>query len=197
MNAMTYNGGYELNVTVNIPYEGNYYAVINTNHTNTPSIRMNWTTPIYKIDIRDIPALANLSSDLLAVANTKGWQVLSDEMGVSAFNAVSLAEPYDDGATENNTPSTRDNIMENITATQINNLQWTTGPLSLNRGYYTLYSKSNNSNNFKVYKVLEDGGEYPIAMSYDNSLVCFDIKEDSTIRILFNNENIDIELIKS
>ena len=197
MNAMTYNGGYELNVTVNIPYEGNYYAVINTNHTNTPSIRMNWTTPIYKIDIRDIPALANLSSDLLAVANAKGWQVLSDEMGVSAFNAVSLAEPYDDGATENNTPSTRDNIMENITATQINDLQWTTGPLSLNRGYYTLYSKSNNSNNFKVYKVLEDGGEYPIAMSYDNSLVCFDIKEDSTIRILFNNENIDIELIKS
>ena len=198
MNAMTYNGGYELSVSVNIPYEGNYYAVINTDYTKTPSIRMNWTSPIYKIDIRGIPALSNLTSELLAVANNKGWQVLAGEEQSSIINTVDLADAYDsDEITKNDIIDARSNIMENISATQIDNLQWTTSLLSLNKGYYTLYSKSNNNNNFKVYKVLEDGGEYPIAMSYDNSLVCFDIKEDSTIRILFNNENIDIELIKS
>lgn len=198
MNAMTYNEGYELSVSVNIPYEGNYYAVINTNFTKTPPIRMNWTSPIYKIDIRGIPALSNLTPELLAVANNKGWQVLAGEQQSSIIDAVDLVDLYDsDEVSENDTLNTRNNIMENASVTQINNLQWTTSLLSLNKGYYTLYSKSNNNNNFKVYKVLEDGGEYPIAMSYDNSLVCFDIKEESTIRILFNNENIDIELIKS
>lgn len=198
MNAMTYNEGYELSVSVNIPYEGNYYAVINTNYTGTPSIKMNWTSPIYKIDIRGIPALSNLSPELLAVANDKGWQVIYEEEQASNVNAIALAALYDnDEVTENDITNTKNNIMENASVTQVDNLQWTTGALSLNKGYYTLYSKSNNNNNFKVYKVLEDGGEYPIAMSYDNSLVCFDIKEESTIRILFNNENIDIELIKS
>ena len=198
MNAMTYNEGYELSVSVNIPYEGNYYAVINTNYTKTPSVKMNWSSPIYKIDIRGIQALSNLSPELLAVANNKGWQVISGEQQASNANAISLASVYDsDEVTENDIINTRNNIMENTSVTQVDNLQWTTGVLSLNKGYYTLYSKSNNNNNFKVYKVLEDGGEYPIAMSYDNSLVCFDIKEESAIRILFNNENIDIELIKS
>ena len=159
---------------------------------------MNWSSPIYKIDIRGIPALSNLSPELLAVANNKGWQVISGEQQASNANAISLASLYDnDEVTENDITNTRNNIMENASVTQIDNLQWTTSVLSLNKGYYTLYSKSNNNNNFKVYKVLEDGGEYPIAMSYDNSLVCFDIKEESSIRILFNNENIDIELIKS
>ena len=198
MNAMTYTQWHGLRIPVNIPYEGNYYAVINTDYPTTPPVQMEWTSPIYKIDIRGIPALSNLTPELLAVANNKGWQVLYDEQQTSDINAVDLdTSDVSGGVTENDTTNTRNNIMENTSVTQINNLQWTTGVLSLNRGYYTLYSKSNNNNNFKVYKVLEDGGEYPIAMSYDNSLVCFDIKEKSTIRILFNNENIDIELIKS
>ena len=198
MNAMTYTEWHGLRIPVNIPYEGNYYAVINTDYPTTPTVQLNWTSPIYKIDIRGIPALSNLTSDLLAVANNKGWQVLYGEQQALDNNDVDLAILDDsDDVTENNTTNARNNIMENTSVTQINNLQWTTGVLNLNKGYYTLYSKSNNNNNFKVYKVLEDGGEYPIAMSYDNSLVCFDIKEKSAIRILFNNENIDIELIKS
>lgn len=198
MNAMTYTEWHGLRIPVNIPYEGDYYAVINTDYSTTPSVQLNWTSPIYKIDIRGIPALSNLTPELLAVANNKGWQVLYGEQQALVNNDVDLAILDDsDDVTENDIINTRSNIMENTSVTQINNLQWTTGVLNLNKGYYTLYSKSNNSNNFKVYKVLEDGGEYPIAMSYDNSLVCFDIKEDSTIRILFNNENIDIELIKS
>lgn len=198
MNAMTYTQWHGLRIPVNIPYEGNYYAVINTDYPTTPPVQMEWTSPIYKIDIRGIPALSNLTPELLAVANNKGWQVLYDEQQTSDINAVDLdTSDVSGGVTENDTTNTRNNIMENTSVTQINNLQWTTGVLTLNRGYYTLYSKSNNNNNFKVYKVLEDGGEYPIAMSYDNSLVCFDIKEKSTIRILFNNENTDIELIKS
>lgn len=198
MNAMTYTEWHGLRIPVNIPYEGNYYAVINTDYPTTPTVQLNWTSPIYKIDIRGIPALSNLTSDLLAVANNKGWQVLYGEQQALDNNDVDLAILDDsDDVTENNTTNARNNIMENTSVTQINNLQWTTGVLNLNKGYYTLYSKCNNNNNFKVYKVLEDGGEYPIAMSYDNSLVCFDIKEKSAIRILFNNENIDIELIKS
>mgnify|MGYP002515507242 CR=1 FL=1 len=200
MNTMVYNEGYELNVTVNIQNEGNYYAVINTNYTGTPSVSMVWTSPIYKVDVRGIPALWNLSPELLAVANEKGWQVLCEEKPTQTNAASQVAVFDDENQNETNVNSNenaRINIMEDIPTIQISETEWSTDLLILETGYYTLYSKSNINNNFKVYKVLEDGGEYPIAMSYDNSLVCFDINDESAVRIIFNNENIDIELIKS
>lgn len=183
MNAMTYNDGYDLKINVNIPIEDKYFVIINTDYTTNPPISIRWSSPIYKLDIRNIPALNNLSSELISNANEKGWQVLYG-------NTDTIDNISSDNETDNY------NFMETITSSLIDDNKWSTEPFVLNKGYYTLYSKNHNNNNFKVYKIV-DSGEYPIAMSYDDSLVCFEINDDTNIKIIFNNENIDIELLKS
>lgn len=194
INGMVYNSGYNIEIPVNIQTEGQYYAVINTNYTALPPVSMVWSSPIYKIDIRNIPALYNLSPELLAVANEKGWQVICDDIDAASVQTLSL----DDTPISNDIIDEIDNTnyMENINSTLIDENKWTTERFNLNKGYYTIYSKTNNNNNFKVYKIVENG-EYPIAISYDDSVLCFEINDNTDIRIVFNNENKDIELLKS
>lgn len=197
INGMVYNNGYKIEIPVNIQSEGEYYAVINTNYTAIPPVSMVWSSPIYKIDIRNIPALYNLSPELLAVANEKGWQVICTNTDAASVQTMSLENDIapSNEITIEEIDST--NYMENINSTLVNGNKWTTEQFTLSKGYYTLYSKTNNNNNFKVYKIVENGGEYPIAISYEDTVLCFEINDDTNVRILFNNENKDIELLKS
>lgn len=190
MSTLMYSSGYTTTSKVNINKTGQYIVVINSNTSTRPSVSLLWNTPYHKIDIRDTPGAANLSSINVSVANDKGWHVIYKDtqvVSLAARRAVSVNK------IENNNTIDLTELQSNT----IENDMYTTETFNINSGYYTLYSKSDNNDNFKVYKVLEDG-EYPIAISYDNDYVlCFNLEDNSDIRIVYKNENKDLILQKS
>ena len=191
VSSMMYSNGYGVDSQVNISKDDWYYVVINTNINERPTVTLTWNVVYHKLDIRDTPGSSNISSINISTANNKGWQIIHKDAQIikrSIKRAVSTINEYE-----------VDSIID-LTKIDFNNIDednFTTEVFSIASGYYTLFSKSNNNDNFKVYKVLEDG-EYPIAISYDNDYVlCFNVDHICNIRIKYRNENKDLILQKS
>lgn len=191
VSSMMYSNGYGVDTQVSISKTDNYYVVINTNINERPSVTLTWDVVYHKLDIRDTPGSSNMTSINVSVANNKGWQIIHKDAQIikrSIKRAVSTVNEYE-----------VDSIID-LTKIDNNNIDgdnFTTEVFSIDPGYYTLFSKSNINDNFKVYKVLEDG-EYPIAISYDKDYVlCFNVDNRCNIRIKYRNENKDLILQKS
>lgn len=192
MSTLMYSSGYTTTSKVNINTTGQYMVIINSNTSTRPSVSLIWNTPYHKIDIRDTPGSNDLTSINVSVANDKGWHVIYKDTQVVSLAARRAASV---NKIENNNVTTLD--LTELESTNIENNMYTTETFNIESGYYTLYSKTDNNDNFKVYKVLEDG-EYPIAISYDNDYVlCFNLEDNSDIRIVYRNENKDLILQKS
>lgn len=191
VSSMMYSNGYGVDSQVNISSYDWYYVVINTNINERPTVTLTWNVVYHKLDIRDTPGSSNISSINISAANNKGWQIIHKDAQIikrSIKRAVSTINEYEVDSIIDLTKIDNNNIDEDNFTTEI---------FSIAPGYYTLFSKSNNNDNFKVYKVLEDG-EYPIAISYDNDYVlCFNVDHICNIRIKYRNENKDLILQKS
>lgn len=191
VSSMMYSNGYGVNSQVNISKSDNYYVVINANINERPTVTLTWNVVYHKLDIRDTPGSSNISSINISAANNKGWQIIHKDTQIikrSVKRAISTINEYEVDSIIDLTKINNNNIDED---------NFTTEVFSIDSGYYTLFSKSNNNDNFKVYKVLEDG-EYPIAISYDKDYVlCFNVDNRCNIRIKYRNENKDLILQKS
>jgi hypothetical protein len=209
MNSLIYSNGFTDEFTVMID-EDAYYCIYSscTDSTdpNTNNLSLTWYMPYYIIDIRNTPADDMSSTNVQTAMNTlnnKGWQVKANSLvaTMSLFNMTKV-EPTKSNYLEDVKYVEEELELENINIENeyyMHNDEpkiFITEVFEVPAGYYNLYSDFNESDNFIVYKVTNIG-EYPIAISYDNEYsICFDLFENSAIKIKYKSTTHDLILKK-
>lgn len=169
MNAPVYNNSTTNSLDIDIDENTTYYLYASTpNNTITNDVfSIKWYAPYFYIDIRYTPADTDTDNTLNAI------YTLNDK----GWNVLSTGL----GA------QTINNIEQDISISS---------NLTLQKGYYTIYSEANTSDKIKVYQIIE-GRENLIASSHSNEYsVSFILDCESEIIIQCRSNNEDDLIIK-